>query len=151
MTIVIIVLVIATATGGALFKPGDWYRALKKPAWTPPDRAFPIVWTILYAMIAISGWLAWRKAGFGLAMGIWFAQLLANFLWSWLFFGLRRMDLGFADIVVLWLLVALFIVTAVPVSGTAALLFVPYLAWVTVASALNWTIWRLNANSPEPS
>ena len=146
MIVVIILLVVATATSGVIFKPGAWYETLRKPDWTPPNRAFPIVWTALYAMIAVAGWLVWREAGLGLSMLLWFAQLLANFLWSWLFFGLRRMDLGFADIVILWLLIAAFIVAVWPVSVWAALLFVPYLAWVTLAGLLNLSIWRLNWN-----
>lgn len=146
MTVVIILLVVATATSGLVFKPGAWYETLRKPDWTPPNRAFPIVWTALYAMIAVAGWLVWRESGLGLPMLLWFAQLLVNFLWSWLFFGMRRMDLGFADIVILWLLIAAFIAAAWPVSIWAALLFVPYLAWVTLAGLLNLSIWRLNSN-----
>jgi translocator protein len=139
-----LVLSAAVASTGIIFKPGVWYRGLKKPAWTPPNRAFPIVWSILYILIAISGWLVWRQQGLSWPFLIFAAQLVANLLWSWLFFGRRRPDLAFADIVVLWILVAANIAAFAPISATAAWLLVPYLVWVSVAVALNLSVWRLN-------
>lgn len=139
-----VLLCVATASTGILFQPGEWYRGLAKPDWTPPDRAFGVVWSVLYLMIALAGWLVWRSAGAGPALGFWIAQLLLNGAWSWLFFGLRRMDLAFADVALLWLATLGFVVAALPVSGWAAALFVPYLAWVSVAAALNLTVWRMN-------
>lgn len=136
--------VIAVASTGAIFKPGPWYETLAKPTWTPPDWAFPVVWSILYLFIAIAGWLVWREAGWSLPIAIWLAQLLLNGAWSWLFFGLRRMDLAFVDVTLLWLAIATFIVIAWPLSTTAALLFLPYLVWVSIAAALNLTVWRMN-------
>ncbi len=144
MVFVLILLVIVTAASGAYYKPGEWYETLEKPSWTPPDWAFPVVWTTLYVMIVIAGWLVWREAGLGLAMILWFAQLVLNFLWSMLFFGRRRMDLAFVDAVALWVLVAAFIVAAWPISTWASVLFVPYLVWVTLAAVLNLSVWRLN-------
>jgi len=137
-------LVFVAASSGAVFKPGDWYDALQKPSWNPPNWVFPVVWTILYIMIAIAGVLVWRAEGFGVAMMFWGAQLVLNALWSALFFGMRRMDWAFYEVSFLWLCVVGFIVTAWPVSQTAALLFVPYLAWVTTAATLNRTVWRMN-------
>lgn len=142
--VIFVLLVVATAASGAVFKPGAWYERLDKPGWTPPDWAFPVVWTILYAMIAYAGWLVWREAGLGLVVVVWLAQLVFNAMWSWLFFGRKRMDLAFADVVALWLSVAAFIVLAWPVSALAGLLFVPYLVWVTIAAALNYRVWSLN-------
>jgi len=137
-------LVFAAASSGALFTPGAWYDDMKKPWWNPPNWAFPVVWSILYIMIAIAGGMIWKAEGFGLAMTFWGAQLVLNALWSALFFGMRRMDLAFYEVCFLWLSILGFIVTAWPVSQTAALLFVPYLAWVTTAATLNWTVWSLN-------
>lgn len=133
------------ALSGVVFKPGAWYRALRKPSWTPPNRAFPAVWTVLYIMIAVSGWLVWGAAGLAaVPFTVYGVQLVLNALWSGLFFGLRRPDLAFADIVALWLAIALNIAVFAPISAAAAWLLVPYLAWVTVAAALNRSVWRRN-------
>lgn len=142
---VFVVLVIATASTGILFRPGDWYETLRKPAWTPPNWLFGPVWMVLYVMIAVAGWLVWKSADGSAALSLWAAQLALNGLWSYLFFGQRRMDLAFVDVVLLWLAIAGFILLAWPASPIAATLFVPYLVWVTIAAALNLTVWRLNA------
>ncbi|MBN9672861.1 TspO/MBR family protein [Roseibium aggregatum] len=142
---VFVVLVLVTAMSGAVFKPGTWYEALKKPAWTPPNWAFPVVWTLLYIMILFAGWAVWTKAGWSLALAIWAAQLVLNGAWSWLFFGLRRMDLALVDVGLLWLAIAGFILAAWPLSTLSSLLFVPYLMWVSTAFLLNLSVLRLNA------
>ena len=142
--LVFFLLMVVTGTSGAFFQPGEWYRGLRKPGWTPPNWLFGPVWTALYVMIAIAGWLVWRNAPAGTAIWLWGLQLVVNFCWSALFFGMRRMDLAFYDVVLLWLLIAAFIVAAAPISLTASLLFVPYLIWVTIAGTLNWTVWRMN-------
>ncbi len=142
---VFIALVVAAASSGVFFRPGEWYRALRKPDWTPPNWLFGPVWSVLYLMIAVAGWLVWSKEPGSAAIWLWGLQLAVNATWSAIFFGLRRMDLAFYDIGLLWLLIAGFIVAAAGVSTTAALLFVPYLVWVTIAGALNWTVWRMNA------
>lgn len=140
-------LVVATALSGVFFTPGAWYEGLRKPGWTPPNWLFGPVWSILYVMIAIAGWLVWRADPTGPAVWLWGLQLALNFLWSGLFFGLRRMDLAFVDLALMWLTIAAFIIVASSVSATAALLFVPYLIWVTIAGALNLTVWRMNPNA----
>jgi translocator protein len=142
---VFFVLVVATASSGVFFKPGDWYRKLSKPTWTPPNWVFGPVWSVLYIMIAIAGWLVWRDGQPGLALGLWVAQLLLNAAWSGLFFGMRRMDLALYDIALMWLAVAGFIIAASLISTVAAWLFVPYLIWVTIAGTLNWSVLRLNS------
>lgn len=136
--------VAVAAAFGAMFRPGAWYESLRKPAWTPPSWAFPVVWAVLYIMIALAGWLIWRAEGWGSVMYIWAGQLVLNAAWSWLFFGRKRMDLAFADIVALWCAIAAFLVLAAATNVWAALMFACYLAWVSVAVALNWSIWRLN-------
>lgn len=147
MIYVFIVMVVVTAASGAIFKPGTWYRGLEKPSWTPPDKAFPVVWTTLYIMMVIAAWLVWRQAGASVAIALWMLQLIANLLWSALFFGMRRMDLALIDALILWVLVAAFIVAALPHSIWASILFIPYLCWVTIAVLLNFTIRRLNPDA----
>jgi translocator protein len=137
---------LAAATG-IFFKPGEWYERLKKPVWRPPNWLFAPVWTVLYVMIAFAGWLVWITAGFvgaGLALALYTLQLLLNALWTPVFFGLHRPDLGFAVIALLCLAIAVTIVAFAPVNGVAALLMIPYLIWVLFASLLNFAIWRLN-------
>ena len=135
----------AAASSGAVFKPDDWYLTLRKPGWTPPPWVFPVVWTPLYLMIAVAGWLAWRQSGlFSLPFAFYAVQMILNAAWSAVFFGLRRPDLAFAELVLLWLSILGCILLFAPVSATAAWLMVPYLAWVTFAGALNYAIWQRN-------
>lgn len=113
------------------------------------------MWTVLYLTIALAGWLVWRQAGFagaGLALAAYALQLVFNAAWTPLFFGLRRPDLGLVDIVLLWLSIVATIALFAPISVVAALLLVPYLAWVAFAGALNFALWRLNpAVAPQAS
>lgn len=135
------------ASMGAVFRPGGWYQQLKKPSWRPPNRVFAPVWTTLYLMIAVSGWLVWRQHGFAgaaIPLAIYALQLVLNILWTPLFFGLHKPGLAFLDIVLMWLAILATIVVFFPLHAIAAWLLVPYLAWVTFASALNFSIWRLN-------
>lgn len=135
---------LAAASMGRLFPAGDWYATLAKPDWTPPGQLFGPVWAVLYIFIALAGWLVWRAGGLSIALGVWCAQLVFNGAWSGLMFGAHEIGWALADIVALWSAIGLFIVTAWPVSRTAALLFLPYWAWVTFATALNFALWRLN-------
>jgi tryptophan-rich sensory protein len=101
-------------------------------------------------MIAVSGWLIWREAGLAgaaLPLAVYTLQLVVNAAWTPLFFGLHRPDLGFVDIVLLWLSIGATIVLFIPIHIAAALLLVPYLAWVSFATALNLAIWRLNPSA----
>jgi len=128
-----------------------WYGEINKPSWTPPSFVFGPVWSALYLMMGIAGWLVWRKAGFAGASGailLFGLQLVLNAAWSWLFFGLRRFDLGFIEITMLW---AVILATATAFwrhDARAGMLLLPYLAWVSYASALNSAIWRLNPTVP---
>jgi tryptophan-rich sensory protein len=136
----------AIAAVGALFTPGPWYEALAKPAWTPPGWVFAPVWTALYAMIAVAGWLIWSaRARIDSALLLWGVQLALNGIWSWLFFGLENPGLAAVDIVVLLLAIVATIRAFAPVSRPAAALLLPYALWVGFATALNIAIWRLNA------
>jgi len=137
---------------GAYFRPGKWYEALDKPPWNPPNWAFPVVWTILYGMIAAAGWFALNaapKGGALVPMLAWGAQIVLNATWSPVFFGLRRPDLGMIAVLALWLSIAVCIAVFWPISTLAAGLMVPYLVWVTIASALNWSVWRRNPRAHE--
>lgn len=132
------------ALTGALFRPGSWYAGLAKPGWRPPDSLFGPVWAVLYVSIAVAGWLVWQRTGFGTAILVYLVSLVFNAGWSVIFFGLRRIDWGLAWMIGLWLSILATILVFAPVSTTAALLLLPYLAWVSFAAALNFAIWRLN-------
>jgi tryptophan-rich sensory protein len=129
---------------GSLFPPGTWYEGLQKPTWTPPDVAFPIAWTLLYLMIAAAGWRLWRAAGSGRALGSWFAQLLLNATWTPVVFGAHALGVGLLVILLLWVAILVTILAASRVDRPAALLLVPYLIWVSYATALNTALWRAN-------
>lgn len=137
-------LVAGAAYIGSTYLPGPFYAALEKPAWTPPDDVFAPVWTILYVMIALAGWIVWRAQGFGPLFWLWLLQLGLNTAWSYFMFGEKQITSALIDIGVLWTVVIAFIVLAWPVRRSAALLFVPYLLWLSFAAALNFEIWRLN-------
>ena len=137
----------AAAATGVIFRPGEWYKQLDKPRWRPPDRLFAPVWTVLYASIALSGWLVWLEAGIAgaaLPLGVYVVQLLLNAAWTPIFFGRHRTGLALVEILVLWAAILATIVLFQPVSAGAALLLFPYLVWVSFASALNFSIWWRN-------
>lgn len=137
----------AAAGVGALFLPGAWYAALAKPSWTPPDAAFGPVWTVLYVLMAVAAWWVWRRGGFAGArvpLAVYGVQLVLNALWSYLFFGLHRPALAFAELVALWVAIAVTMVSFWRVERVAGWLLVPYLAWVTLAGSLNLALWRMN-------
>ena len=123
---------------------------LAKPRWRPPNWLFPPTWAVLYLTIAVSGWLVWwtsGSAGAALPLAIYLVQLVLNAAWSPIFVGMRRPDLAFVEIVILWCSIVATIATFQPLNAVAAWLLLPYLAWVTFAAALNFTIWRMNRGS----
>ena len=125
----------------------DFYTQIEQPSWAPPPEVFGPVWTVLYILMAIAAWLVWRVAGFAharTALTLFLVQLVVNALWSWLFFAWRMGAAAFVDIVLMWVLVAATIAAFRRHSRLAAALMLPYLAWITFAGALNFTIWRLN-------
>ena len=134
----------AAGSTGGLFPPGPWYRKLAKPSWTPPDWLFPVAWTVLYLCMAAAGARAALAESNGLAMALWSLQIALNGLWTPVFFGLKRIKLGFAVLCLLWLSVGATMLALWQVDWIAGLLFLPYLVWVTVAGALNLSVWRLN-------
>lgn len=139
----------AAGSTGGLFPPGPWYRDLRKPVWTPPNIAFPIVWTTLYLCMAYAGAIAATSPDNGLAMAFWSLQIALNGLWTPVFFGLKRIKLGLIVLSMLWLGVALTTIVLWMVDPLAGALFIPYLIWVTIAGALNASVWRLNPEAAE--
>lgn len=129
---------------GLATAPGAWYASLNKPAFTPPGWLFGPAWTTLYVLIAIAGWRTWRRNRKGTTILIWAAQLALNFLWSPVFFGARQIGLALVIIGLLLVAIAGFIVVSWRSDRIAALLFVPYLAWVLFATLLNASIYLLN-------
>ena len=125
----------------------DWYPALAKPSWTPPDAVFAPVWTVLYVMMAVAAWQVWREAGHsgrGAALALFAIQLALDCAWSFFFFGMRSVGGGLADIVLLLAAIIATVLAFRRVRPPAALLLLPYLAWVGYATALNVAIWRMN-------
>ena len=129
-------------TAGAAL--AEWYPALRKPPWTPPGWVFGPVWTLLYPMVAVAGWLAWREGRSRIGPLVFLLQLTLNAAWPWLFFASRRVDLAFYDAVALCLAIFVTVVAFWRVSRSASLMLLPYLAWVGFATALNHAIWKLN-------
>jgi tryptophan-rich sensory protein len=123
---------------------GPWYRSLDKPWWTPPGRVIGAVWTVLYTLMGIAEYLAWRAEGRRRGLAFYLGQLGLNLGWSALFFGLRSPAGALGEIVLLWLAIAAWIGSLARGSRLAAALAAPYLAWTTFAAALNWAIWRRN-------
>ncbi|QOC90627.1 TspO/MBR family protein [Micromonospora craniellae] len=137
---------VAAALGNlAAAGAADEYRSIEQPAWAPPSWLFGPVWTVLYVTIALAGWLVWRRVGLGPAVLAWVVQLVLNAAWTPLFFGAGRYGLAFAEIVLLWLAIGVTILLFRRISTAAAVLLLPYWAWVTFAAALNYSIWQLNA------
>lgn len=142
-----ILLVAAAASTGAIFSTGDWYRSLERPFFTPPDWIFGPAWTLLYLLMAVGAWLVWRKRRerpVGLPLTVYVIHLVFNALWTVLFFGLHRIGSALVDIVLLDGLIALTLVLFWRVRMAAGLCFVPYLAWTSFATVLNFAFWRLN-------
>ncbi len=136
--------------GGAVTVRGlDWYRTLERPRLTPPDGVFAPVWSVLYASQAVAAWLVWRgdarRAEYDVpAMTAYGVQLGLNLVWTLLFFGLRRPAFALAEICVLWVAIAVTIREFARKHRVAAVLLVPYLAWVSFAAWLNLGIWWRN-------
>ncbi len=131
----------------ASISAASFYGQLVRPTWAPPSAVFGPVWTTLYAFMSIAAWLVWRAGGFRTnrsALTLFLVQLAVNALWSWLFFAWHRGPLAFADIAVLWLLIIATLVSFWRVSPLAGALLIPYLLWVSFASALNFSVWQLN-------
>lgn len=145
----LLVTFLAAAIGSiASLRAGAFYGQLVRPDWAPPPDVFGPVWSVLYALMGVAAWLVWLRAGsFAAARGalvLYLVQLAVNALWSWLFFAWHLGGLAFAEIVLLWLLIAATVWTFWRIRPLAGALLLPYWAWVTFAAFLNHAVWRLN-------
>jgi len=136
------------ALGTTITDLGPWYQALDKPGWQPPDIAFPIGWTLVYAFNTAAIVNAWRAAATARVsdtlIGLFALSAFLNITWSMLFFRIQRPDWAFIEVLLLWLSILALIIYSARVSKSAAILFLPYLIWMTFAAASNWAIVDLN-------
>lgn len=151
----LVALVVVTGCAAALGSVGsmqasEFYLALNRPTWAPPPGVFGPVWTVLYLMMAIAAWIVVRVEGWERAKPALFlygVQLVANALWSWLFFRWQTGVGAFVGVIALWLLVVATTVAFSRSHKVAAALMLPYIAWVSFATALTWTVWQANPAS----
>jgi translocator protein len=135
---------------GSRFAPGAWYFALAKPSSNPPGWLFGPVWTLLYVCIAIAGYRVWKVRREDMAVRrkqslvLWALQLALNSAWSWLFFGVKAPGVAFGEISLMLLTIGAFIVVAHKLDRVASRLSMPYAGWVSFATVLNFTLWRMN-------
>lgn len=143
----------AAAVGGfASRDAGGFYGALTKPAWAPPGWLFAPVWSALYVLMGVAAWLVWRvrpataadRASRQRGLALFVVQLVLNALWTWLFFAWRQGAAAFGEIALLWLAVAVTTWYFGRVRRLAAWCLVPYLLWVSYATALTWAVWQRN-------
>jgi benzodiazapine receptor len=154
--VICIIACFAAAGFGSIFTSKaipDWYRGLKKPPYTPPNWVFGPVWTVLYILMAVSVFLVWQKGlaapGVTTAFTLFWIQLAANAIWSYVFFARRSVIGGIINIIILWLLILATVITSFPVSTIAGILLLPYILWVSIAMYLNIGIWVLNLANKE--
>lgn len=138
----------ASAVGAiASIQAKSFYGQLVQPFWAPPGWLFGPVWTILFGLMAVSVWLVWCSGGFraNVAVLVFFLiHLAVNALWSWLFFAWKLGAIAFANIVLLWLFIAVLVVCFIRIRLLAGLLLMPYLFWVGFALFLNYSLLKLN-------
>lgn len=129
---------------GWLTAPGDWYAALVKPSFNPPNWVFGPVWTALYVLIGIVGWRVWDSSSDPALRRLWIMQMALNFAWSPAFFALQNILLALVLVLLLFATIVVFVIRARKTDPVSALMFLPYAAWVGFASLLNAAIWWLN-------
>lgn len=128
--------------------PDSWYAGVAKPAFNPPNWIFGPVWTTLFILMGVALFLVWRQGWHKIevkaAIKYFFIQLGFNIIWSYFFFGLSNPRLAFLEIIALWLAIVATMTAFYKVDRRATWLLWPYLAWVSFAAFLNYTIWQLN-------
>ncbi len=134
----------AAGATGALFPTGEWYKSLNKPTWVPPNWVFPIAWTSIYLLMSFAGARVAVLDGSGYALAFWALQIAFNTLWTPVFFGLRHWRASLITMGGLWLSVLGCLIASFSLDIWAGLAFLPYMVWVTVAAALNYSVVRLN-------
>ena len=142
--IVFVLITAAAAATGTISQPDAWFNALAKPSFMPPTWLFAPVWSVLYFLMAVAAWRVYRVDGVRTAIVLWFVQLVVNAAWTPLFFGLHRVDLALADIAALIVLIVATTAVFFRRDRLAGALMIPYLAWVSFATALTFAIWKLN-------
>ena len=148
LSVAFVISFMTAGIGSALTDLGPWYQALKQPDWKPPDTAFGVIWSTIFTLGAFSGWLAWRQAPLLrerlVVLVVFLINLCLNVLWSWLFFVQHRPDWALVELYFLWASIVAMMVVSWRHSRVAAVLLVPYLAWVTTAGFLNQANIQLN-------
>lgn len=148
ISIAIPVAIGATAGFFTVTGVGSWYQTINKPSWNPPGWVFGPVWTMLYIMMGVSLYLVWKSGNNNhlkrTAIGLFAVQLILNFFWSFIFFDQQQPGWAFVEIIAMWVFILLTIFAFAKVNKTAAWLLVPYISWVSFATILNYTIWKLN-------
>ncbi|HLR25256.1 MAG TPA: TspO/MBR family protein [Fodinibius sp.] len=142
-----IVLSSLASFSGANFVPGEWYEMLQKPLWAPPNWVPPLVWPILYVLMGIAAWFVWKRRPVTVKKPalMWFLlQLILNAMWPWLFFGKHFIGTALAEILLLWIAILFTIFLFWHEDRRAGILIIPYILWVSYASALTFAVWQLN-------
>jgi tryptophan-rich sensory protein len=134
----------AAASTGIMFKPGAWYASLNKPGFTPPNWLFPLAWTTIYLLLAWAGYRLTLIPGSVTVLALWAAQIALNTLWTPVFFGAHRLLAAMVILTLLWCVVAAMVILALQLDILTGLLLLPYLLWLCVAAALNFSILRNN-------
>jgi len=134
----------AAGATGIIFKPGAWYESLQKPSFTPPNWAFPVAWTTIYLLLAWAGYRLTLLPGSEIVLALWAAQIALNTLWTPVFFGANRIVAAMVILALLWMVVATMVLLALRLDIVTGLILFPYLLWLSVAAALNFSILRHN-------
>lgn len=126
----------------------SWYQTINKPSWNPPNNIFGPVWTSLYILMGIALFLVWKADTSSelkkIAFTLFAIQMVLNFFWSIIFFKLHQPGWALVEIIAMWVFILLTIFAFAQVNKTAAWLLVPYISWVSFATILNYTIWKIN-------
>ncbi len=150
MMVVVVVTLCAGLIGNLLSADAitTWYAGLDKPSWNPPNWLFGPVWTILYVLMGVAAYQVWERvkdSSRRAALVVYGVQLVLNASWSIIFFAFRQPGIAFGEIVVMWVAILATIILFWRVRPLAGVLLLPYIAWVTFASALNFAVWQLNS------
>ncbi|RVV98109.1 tryptophan-rich sensory protein [Mesobaculum littorinae] len=137
----------AAGATGIIFKPGTWYAQLSKPPWTPPNKLFPIAWSVIYVLMAAAAARIAARDGIGVPLALWSLQIALNTLWTPVFFGNRMIRAGAAVIGCLGLAITATMVAFWQIDTLAGVLLLPYLLWVLYAGSLNVAIWQRNPHA----
>jgi translocator protein len=140
-----ILLTYCAPLAGLFSPPGSWYASLIKPDWNTPSWIFGPVWTLLYLLMAVAAWLVWKQVGWRWPLRFYLVQLALNAAWTPIFFGAHQIGWAFVEIIALWIAILVTMLAFFRVRKAAGWMLTPYLAWVTFAAFLNFTLWRLNA------